>query len=338
MGVPAHDQRDYEFASNNNIGVKQVITKDKSSDNKLLTSAYEEEGYLINSEQFDGLNNEDAKSKISSFGKSKGWAIEKTQYKLRDWLISRQRYWGCPIPIVHCKKCGSVPSEECELPINLPKVIDFKSTNLNSLKNNNDWINVNCPKCGTPSKRETDTMDTFMCSSWYFLRFTSAKNNDLPFEKEKVNKWLPVDQYVGGVEHAILHLLYARFLTKALRDNGLFDINEPFKKLLTQGMVQSAAYKNVNTGKYVSPLNINDLNNPIDPNDGSKLDVLFEKMSKSKYNGIDPDTVIKKYGADTARMFILFKAPPEKDLEWGDSDVEGQYRFLSDMEIIYDYH
>ena len=335
MGVPAHDQRDYEFATSYKIQIRQVISKGNLLTSENLSSSFEEEGFLINSNQFDGLKNKDARIKIAKFGSSEGWAKAKIQYRLRDWLISRQRYWGCPIPIIHCKKCGCIPLKEEVLPVKLPSEINFESNNLNNLKDNKKWLITTCPKCGKPSKRETDTMDTFICSSWYFLRYTSSNLSNNPFDKEQVNKWLPVDQYVGGVEHAILHLLYARFLTKALRDNGLFDVNEPFKKLLTQGMVQATAYKNLKTGKYVSPSKINDHNNPLDPIDGSKLEVLFEKMSKSKYNGIDPETVIKKYGADTARMFILFKAPPEKDLEWGDTDVEGQFRFLSRIWKLY---
>ncbi len=336
MGVPAHDQRDFEFSKIYNIKLKQVISNNNSIEDINLISAYEENGTLINSNIFNGLRNDEAKKKISKLGNHEGWSNEKVQYRLRDWLISRQRYWGCPIPIIHCKKCGAIPVPNQNLPIKLPDDKNIQSKNLNSLKNNNLWLNVECPKCGDLSVRETDTMDTFMCSSWYFFRYTSSDLSNKPFDKEKVNNWLPVDQYVGGVEHAILHLLYARFITKALNDNGLFDVKEPFNKLLTQGMVQAAAYKNSKTGKYISPSLIKDLNNPIDPKDKSKLDVLFEKMSKSKYNGIDPDTVIKKYGADTARMFILFKAPPEKDLEWGDSDVEGQYRFLTRIWKLFD--
>ncbi len=335
MGVPAHDQRDFDFAKNNNIDIKQVIIKDKSEQIKELDEAYVENGYLINSNQYNGLSNTIAKLKISEMGVNNGWAENKIQYRLRDWLISRQRYWGCPIPIVNCKKCGSVPLNQSELPVSLPKDIDISANKINALGDNNNWINTTCPKCGIAAKKETDTMDTFMCSSWYFLRYPSSKCSNKPFEKNEINKWLPVDQYVGGVEHAILHLLYARFFTKALRDNELFEIDEPFKKLLTQGMVQAAAYKNNKTGKYVSPSDITDLSNPTDPIDNTKLEVLFEKMSKSKYNGIDPESVIKKYGADTARMFILFKAPPEKDLEWGDTDVEGQFRFLSRIWKLY---
>jgi len=335
MGVPAHDLRDFEFAKKNNIDIKQVIIKDKSEQTKELDEAYVENGYLINSNQYNGIANTIAKLKISEEGVNNGWAENKIQYRLRDWLISRQRYWGCPIPIVNCKKCGSVPLNQSELPVALPKDIDISANKINALGDNNNWINTTCPKCGIAAKKETDTMDTFMCSSWYFLRYPSSKCSNKPFEKTEINKWLPVDQYVGGVEHAILHLLYARFFTKALRDNELFEIDEPFKKLLTQGMVQAAAYKNNKTGKYVSPSDITDLSNPRDPIDNSKLEVLFEKMSKSKYNGIDPESVIKKYGADTARMFILFKAPPEKDLEWGDTDVEGQFRFLSRIWKLY---
>ena len=328
MGVPAHDERDFEFAKINSIDIKQVIIKDKDKSTSELTNAFTDNGFLINSNNFDGLNNSDAKKHISEHGERNGWAENKIQFRLRDWLISRQRYWGCPIPIIKCTNCGSVPVNKKDSPVKLPNEIKISSNKINSLGSNQSWINTTCPKCGNLASRETDTMDTFMCSSWYFLRYPSSKSLTKPFEKEKINKWLPVDQYVGGVEHAILHLLYARFLTKALRDNNLFDIDEPFKRLLTQGMVQSAAYKNSITGKYISPTDIKDITNPKDPKDNSKLEVLFEKMSKSKYNGIDPESVIKKYGADTARMFILFKAPPEKDLEWGDSDVEGQYRFL----------
>ena len=328
MGVPAHDERDFEFAKINSIDIKQVIIKDKDKSTSELTNAFTDNGFLINSNNFDGLNNSDAKKQISEHGEGNGWAENKIQFRLRDWLISRQRYWGCPIPIIKCTNCGSVPVNKKDIPVKLPNEIKISSNKINSLGSNKSWINTTCPKCGNLASRETDTMDTFMCSSWYFLRYPSSKSLTKPFEKEKINKWLPVDQYVGGVEHAILHLLYARFLTKALRDNNLFDIDEPFKRLLTQGMVQSAAYKNSITGKYISPTDIKDITDPKDPKDNSKLEVLFEKMSKSKYNGVDPESVIKKYGADTARMFILFKAPPEKDLEWGDSDVEGQYRFL----------
>ena len=329
MGVPAHDQRDFEFAKKFNISIKNVIIKDKNNLNIDLKTAFEDNGFLINSNHYNGISNLEAKKTFLDIGKNEGWGEEKIQYKLRDWLISRQRYWGCPIPILDCSKCGPVPLDPKDLPVKLPNQVKINANKINFLNESNEWNKIICPKCGNNSRRETDTMDTFICSSWYFLRYPCSDLNDKPFKKETVNKWLPVDQYVGGVEHAILHLLYARFLTKALRDNNLLNINEPFKKLLTQGMVQSAAYRNTTTGKYIPVRDIKDLSNPLDPNDHTPLEVLFEKMSKSKYNGIDPESVIKKYGADTARMFILFKAPPEKDLEWGDSDVEGQFRFLT---------
>jgi len=334
MGVPAHDQRDYEFAKNNHIKIKLVISKDNNSKSKVISKAFEEKGYLINSETLNGTWSTDAIEKITEMGIKNKWAEKKVQFRLRDWLVSRQRYWGCPIPIVICERCGTIPLSIEDLPVTLPEV-NIETNKINSLKDSNDWLNVSCPKCGSFAKRETDTMDTFMCSSWYFLRYPSSACNDLPFDKDNTDRWLPVDQYVGGVEHAILHLLYARFLTKALRDKDFFNIDEPFRNLLTQGMVQAPAFKNIKTGKYISPSQINDLKNPIDPIDGSKLKILFEKMSKSKYNGIAPETVINKYGADTARMFILFKAPPEKDLEWGDSDVEGQFRFLTRVWKLY---
>ena len=324
MGVPAHDQRDYDFAFQNNLPIKQVITN-KESD--ITKKAYEGEGRLINSLNYNDLDNISAKSRIIQDGIQNNWAESKIQYRLRDWLISRQRYWGCPIPIIHCSKCGIVPEKIENLPIKLPKVENTDDLNLSNLKSN--WINTTCPECSRKAKRETDTMDTFMCSSWYFLRFADPLNNNKPFDKDLINQWLPVDQYVGGIEHAILHLLYARFLTKALHSRNLIEIKEPFKRLLTQGMVLGTTYKNPKTEKYIPNHEIKDSKNPTDPSDGSKLKVLFEKMSKSKYNGIDPSLVIDKYGADTARMFILFKAPPEKDLEWDDSDLEGQFRFLS---------
>ncbi|MFZ9768573.1 MAG: class I tRNA ligase family protein, partial [Vulcanococcus sp.] len=243
-------------------------------------------------------------------------------------LISRQRYWGCPIPVIHCDSCGVVPVPAEQLPVELPRDVAFSGKGGSPLAQLESWVNVSCPCCGKPAKRETDTMDTFMCSSWYFLRYSDAKNSQLPFRKDAVDSWLPVDQYVGGIEHAILHLLYSRFFTKVLRDRGLLSFDEPFTRLLTQGMVQGITYKNPHTGKYIAPADVADPTDPRDPMSGEVLETFFEKMSKSKYNGVDPAVVIDKYGADTARMFILFKAPPEKDLEWDDADVEGQFRFL----------
>ncbi len=326
MGVPGHDQRDYEFASKYNLPIEYVIAPQNNDLDK--SKAFLENGLLINSGQFNNVLSAKAKSLINKFGFEEKWAKVKVQYKLRDWLISRQRYWGCPIPIINCKKCGEVRVPEKDLPVELPASIKLSGKGSSPLSNTKEWISVACPNCGEPSQRETDTMDTFICSSWYFLRYADPINDSKPFDSNEVNKWLPVDQYVGGIEHAILHLLYSRFITKTIKSNNLIDINEPFKKLLTQGMVQAAAYKNPKTSKYIPANKILDKNNPVDPDTGELLDIIYEKMSKSKHNGIDPGLVIDRYGADTARMFILFKAPPEKDLEWEDTDVEGQYRFL----------
>ena len=328
MGVPAHDQRDMAFATSNGLAVRQVIEADGAADAIAAGQAWTGTGQLVNSGHFDGLESIDAKTAITSHGATKGWAQAKVTYRLRDWLISRQRYWGCPIPIIHCPSCGAVAVPREDLPVELPRGIDLSGKGGSPLAQQEDWVNVACPSCGEPARRETDTMDTFMCSSWYFLRFADPHNSETPFSREAVNRWLPVQQYVGGIEHAILHLLYSRFFTKALRDRGLIDVDEPFQRLLTQGMVQGTTYRNPVTGKYVAPADVVDAADPRDPVTGDALEVLFEKMSKSKYNGVDPAAVIDRYGADTARMFILFKAPPEKDLEWDDADVEGQYRFL----------
>ena len=328
MGVPAHDQRDIAFAQSNGLPIQQVIDAEGAAEAIAAGQAWTDAGTLVNSGSFDGTASSKAKGAITGHGAEKGWARSKVTYRLRDWLISRQRYWGCPIPVIHCDDCGAVPVPREDLPVELPRGIDLSGKGGSPLSQQSDWVNVACPCCGKPAKRETDTMDTFMCSSWYFLRFADPHNTEKPFSKEAVNRWLPVKQYVGGIEHAILHLLYARFFTKALKDRGLIDINEPFERLLTQGMVQGVTYRNATTGKYIAPADVADPEDPRDPNTGDKLEVLFEKMSKSKYNGVDPAAVIDRYGADTARMFILFKAPPEKDLEWDDADVEGQFRFL----------
>ncbi len=326
MGVPAHDQRDYDFAKKYDISIKYVIKGEKESKDQ----PYLEDGVMVNSAEFNGVTNKNAKIKINEKAYKEGWGRSKIQYRLRDWLISRQRYWGCPIPIIKCNDCGLVPVPNNQLPITLPTIkTERKNEIAKSLKLDPNWINTNCPNCGANAKRETDTMDTFMCSSWYFLRYPDSNNSKQPFLKEKIDKWLPVDQYVGGIEHAILHLLYSRFLTKALYKEELINIKEPFKKLLTQGMVQGLTFKNNISGKYIPSNKIDDLNNAIDPSTGESLEVVYEKMSKSKGNGVDPDKVIEKYGADTARMFILFKAPPEKDLEWNEADVEGQFRFIN---------
>ncbi|MGG6297999.1 leucine--tRNA ligase [Leptolyngbya sp. AN02str] len=334
MAVPAHDQRDFEFARKYSLPVRVVVQPpDDLLDGHTMKVAHVGEGVMVHSGPLNG----------AAAGKGPGQSVERAiawleeqglgkgtaNYRLRDWLISRQRYWGCPIPVVHCPNCGPVGVPSDQLPVQLPEDVEFSGRGPSPLAKLESWIRVPCPSCGTPARRETDTMDTFICSSWYFLRYPDAQNDEQVFDPSKTNDWMPVDQYVGGIEHAILHLLYSRFFTKVLRDRGLLNFDEPFKRLLTQGMVQAAAYKNPVTGKYITPSDIADLSDPRDPVTGDKLDVVFEKMSKSKYNGIDPKEVLGKYGADTARMFILFKAPPEKDLEWDDADVEGQFRFLN---------
>lgn len=294
MAVPTHDTRDFDFAKKFNLPMKVVI-QDPENPSDCKDSAYTEPGVLVNSGEFNGMPNEEAKKAITEKAVREGFGEFKTQYRLRDWLISRQRYWGAPIPVVYCEKCGIVPVPEEQLPVLLPKDVDFSVVGKSPITTSKTFAETTCPHCGGKARRETDTMDTFVCSSWYYLRYSDPKNSNLPFEKDKVNKWLPVDQYVGGIEHAILHLLYSRFFTKALRDLGLLDFDEPFKNLLTQGMVLK---------------------------DGSK-------MSKSKGNTVDPDEIFENYGADTARLFILSDSPPARDFDWSDAGVEGCYKFLN---------
>ncbi len=297
MAVPAHDQRDFEFAKKYNIPIKVVIVpeKDKIISSDELEEAYTEKGYLINSGKFTGMNFEEAFNAMNKYAEKKGFGGEKIFYRIRDWGVSRQRYWGTPIPVVNCPKCGIVPVKEDELPVKLPVNIEFKGLIGNPLDKSEEFTKAKCPVCGGEAKRETDTMDTFFDSSWYFLRYISPKNNKEIFSKEEVKYWMPVDIYIGGVEHAILHLIYSRFFTKFIRDLGLIDFNEPFPHLLTQGMVTLGG----------------------------------SAMSKSKGNVIDPDDMIKKYGADSVRLFMLFTAPPEKDLEWSDRGIEGSFRFIN---------
>ena len=294
MAVPAHDQRDFEFAKKYNLPIKQVIVgPDGIIENQ--TEAYTAEGRLIESENFTGVTNTEAKKAIIYHFEQNSFGIKKVNYKLRDWGVSRQRYWGAPIPFIHCEKCGLVPEKIENLPVALPEDVEITGEG-NPLDTHPTWKHCTCPKCGEKATRETDTLDTFVQSSWYFLRYATdnKKWNEVGISKEDSDYWMDVDQYIGGIEHAILHLLYARFFTKVLRDLGYTNSSEPFKKLLTQGMVLK---------------------------DGAK-------MSKSKGNVVDPDLIIDKYGADTARLFILFAAPPTKELEWNDSAVEGAFRFI----------
>jgi len=300
MVVPAHDQRDFEFALKYDIPIKIVIspTQYKLTVEKMkqMKRAFVDPGVLVNSEQFNGTNNIDAIEEISEMLEKKEWGERTINYKIRDWLISRQRFWGTPIPVIYCDKCGVVPVPYEDLPVLLPKASKAKFTGSgNPLETVPDFVNAKCPKCGAKARRETDTMDTFIDSSWYFIRFCSAQYEEGPFDPKAVKYWMPVDQYIGGIEHAILHLLYARFFTKAIRDLGLISFDEPFSRLLTQGMVVK---------------------------DGAK-------MSKSLGNTVDPAELIDKYGPDTARLFILFAALPQKELEWSDKGVQGSFRFLN---------
>lgn len=338
MGVPAHDLRDFKFAQEKGLPIKTVIVPEGQNANAPLDSAYTEPGIIVNSEQFEGMRSIEGKVKIIEYAEQQGYGQARIQYRLRDWLISRQRYWGCPIPVIHCDDCGIVPVPEQDLPVKLPESVELSGRGGSPLAQLASWMNVACPCCGKPAQRETDTMDTFIDSSWYFLRYSDANNAQAAFAADRVNDWMPVDQYVGGIEHAILHLLYSRFFTKVLRDRGLLNFDEPFKRLLTQGMVQGLTYKNPQTNKYIPSIEVNRYD-PVDPETGDKLEVFFEKMSKSKYNGVAPEDVIANYGVDTARMFAMFKAPPEKDLEWDDADVEGQFRFLNRVwTLVASYH
>ncbi|NOR85135.1 leucine--tRNA ligase [archaeon] len=295
MAVPTHDQRDFEFAKKYKLPMKLVITpKNEKLDIKKMKKAYTDNGVLVNSDKFDNIDNISAKEKIMNFLEEKKFGKKTINFKIRDWLISRQRYWGTPIPFVLCDKCGVVPVNEKELPIILPKGAKFTGHG-NPLESVDSFVNTKCPKCGCDAKRETDTMDTFMDSSWYFLRYISPKYDKAPFDKKDASYFMPVDQYIGGIEHAVLHLLYARFFTKAIRDLGLIEIDEPFKRLLAQGMVLK---------------------------DGAK-------MSKSVGNVVDPGVILNKYGADTARLFMLFTALPQKELEWSDTGVVAANKFLT---------
>lgn len=295
MGVPAHDTRDFDFAKKYNHKIVPVVAP-PGWDGSELTEAYDGyDGTAINSGAFDGLPTPEAKEKISDWMEKEGFGKRIVNFRLRDWLISRQRYWGAPIPIIYCPVCGTVPVPDEDLPVLLPTDVEFRPTGESPLKTSASFAEVTCPICGAKATREMDTMDTFVCSSWYYLRYADPHNAEEAFNKQKADYWMDVDQYIGGVEHAILHLMYARFFCKALHDFGLVDVDEPFQNLLTQGMVLK---------------------------EGSK-------MSKTKGNVVSPEEIINKYGADTARLFILFASPPERDLEWNDSAVEGCYRFLN---------
>lgn len=305
MAVPAHDQRDFDFAKKFDLEIIPVVDSDNPEiDVNDLKEAFAAEGTMINSGKFDGMNNKEAIGAVIEWLSEEGIGTKTVNYRLRDWLISRQRYWGTPIPMIYCEECGWVPEKEENLPVLLPTDVEFTGKGESPLTTSKTFSKCTCPKCGKEAKREMDTMDTFLDSSWYFLRYCDPKNQETAFAKEKVDYWMDVDQYIGGVEHAILHLMYARFFQMALYDLGLTKHEEPFKNLLTQGMVNK---------------------------DG-------KKMSKSLGNVVSPEEIINKYGADTARLFILFAAPPERELDWSDAGVEGSYRFLNRVyRLVYDF-
>jgi leucyl-tRNA synthetase len=295
MAVPAHDQRDFEFAKKYDLPIRVVIVPDKNTSPKVLEEAYEGTGYVVDSEDFSGLPSREASEKMIQLAEEKGFGQKRTLYRLRDWGISRQRYWGTPIPVIYCPTCGMMGVPYEDLPVALPKDVEFTGEEGSPLENTQSFVRVQCPRCGEEARRETDTMDTFFDSSWYFFRYCSPEEDKLPFDPEPAEYWLPVDLYIGGVEHAILHLIYARFFCKFFRDSGLTSIDEPFPRLLAQGMVTK---------------------------DGAK-------MSKSKGNVVDSDDMVKDYGADTVRLYILFASPPEKEFAWNEKGIEGCYRFLN---------
>jgi leucyl-tRNA synthetase len=331
FGCPAHDQRDLDFARVYDLSVKPVVLpKDENPDIfKIADEAWTGDGIMFNSDFLNGLDSVQAKQKAISKLVELNKGKSETVYRLRDWGISRQRYWGCPIPIVHCDSCGVVPVKESDLPITLPQDVKFDKLG-NQLEHHPSWKKTKCPNCDKDAVRETDTFDTFFESSWYYARFVDANNKNEAFSKEKVNKWLPVDQYIGGIEHAVLHLLYARFFNRALKKCGYHDISEPFEGLFTQGMVCHETYQNKN-GEWVNTNDIIKNGNKAyhkDTNEEIKVGRSI-KMSKSKKNVIDPDDIINTYGADTARLFMISDSPPERDLEWTESGIEGCWRYVS---------
>ncbi|MEO0277785.1 MAG: leucine--tRNA ligase [candidate division WOR-3 bacterium] len=334
MGVPAHDQRDFEFARKNGLPIRVVIKPvDGELDPESMDRAYEDYGIMTNSGKFNGLTSESGIAAIQDELERLGLGGKAVSYRLRDWLISRQRYWGAPIPMVHCPECGIVPVPEADLPVLLPENIkDFKPKGRSPLEDVEEWINTSCPKCGGPAKRDPDTMDTFVDSSWYFLRYIDAKNGEKIFDSEKVNTWMPVDQYIGGVEHATKHLIYARFIQKVLYDEGLVNYPEPFENLFTQGLVHKSFYYCRNCGEVAKD---EDVKENVHIKCGNQVEILTEMMSKSRGNIVAVAPFVEEHGTDVARITILFAGPAEKDMIWSDSGVEGAKRFLLRILRIY---
>ena len=331
FGCPAHDQRDLEFSKEYNIDVIPVVKPNDIEQNqfKIKDEAFTQDGTLINSEFLNGLDINKAKDKIINEIEERKIGKKKVNFKLRDWGISRQRFWGCPIPVIYREDGEILAVEEKDLPIKLPEVNDFSESS-STLKNISGWRETICSKTGMKAYRETDTFDTFFESSWYYFRYCNARL-DKPFKKDDINYWLPFDQYIGGIEHAILHLLYSRFFTKALRDLGYFNLNEPFKGLFTQGMVTHITYKNAN-GEWKEPKDVDSIKGKLIDNNGIEVKAgKIEKMSKSKKNVVDPNDIIETYGADTARWFMLSDSPPERDLQWTETGIAASYKFINKL-------
>jgi leucyl-tRNA synthetase len=328
FGVPAHDVRDFEFAQKYRLPIRRVVAKDASSADEPVVEAETGEGIAVNSRFLDGLPTEEAAALVIARAEAAGWGQGKVQYRLRDWGVSRQRYWGTPIPVIHCDHCGPVGVPRDQLPVVLPEDVSFDIPG-NPLDRHPQWGKVDCPQCGEQARRETDTLDTFVDSSWYFIRFASQPG-DRPFDRAEAEKWLPVGQYIGGVEHAILHLLYARFWTRALQHLGRIDIAEPFKGLFTQGMVTHETYASID-GRWLNPddVDVGEGGALIERSTGAAVTRgRVEKMSKSKKNTVDPEPILARYGADAVRWFMLSDSPPERDLEWSEGGIEGAARFV----------
>ena len=336
MAVPCHDERDFAFAKKYNLPLNVVINPVNKETKEVIelkaeemTEAFTEVGVMTNSGEFNGMSSKEALTKIAEYVEANNYGKRTVKYRLKDWGVSRQRYWGTPIPALYCEKCGTVMEKDENLPVKLPEDVSFNGVG-NPLETSESFKHAVCPICGGPARRDTDTMDTFVDSSWYFLRYCDPKNDKLPFDKEIVDSWMGVDQYIGGIEHAVMHLLYARFFQKILRDLGLVSANEPFKRLLTQGMVLGPSYYSAAENKFLFPSEVDVKGEKaFSKATGEELAIKVEKMSKSKNNGVDPEEMITKYGADTTRLFIMFAAPPEKELEWNENGLAGAYRFLT---------